>query len=224
MSPVKCNGARGDGEYRRHLNILRARKRSSDRIAMALMRSTATARVSDSSGQMRLPKEYHRKARPGRRRTLSSSECGLSAAFCNFGESESAKEKYRCQWWWCCLPESQLSLVRVEHPRYRDYVILRTWKHVTGLSKQADVAKSALALSTCDCAFSCKCSKYTTEPADNCISSLTWHANHAVARQLPRLGTWLHIPRSANAHKGFAAEEPDRRPQDFGISSKGDPR
>jgi len=133
--PVNCNGPRGDGEYQRHLDVLRARKRSSDRMAMALMRSTATARVSDSSGQMRLPKEYHRKAHPGRRRTFSRFKCSFSIVLYNFGESESAKAKYKCQWWCCCLPESQLSFVRVKHRRCRDYVILRTWKHVIVLSK-----------------------------------------------------------------------------------------
>lgn len=47
VPPRTCRCARIVGGWRGLINVLRARKRSSERIAMALTRSTATARVSE---------------------------------------------------------------------------------------------------------------------------------------------------------------------------------
>ena len=53
--------------------VLRARKRSSERIAMALVRSTATARVSELVRQMHLDIDYRKTVRRGRRKTFWTS-------------------------------------------------------------------------------------------------------------------------------------------------------
>jgi hypothetical protein len=58
------------------VDILRARKRSSERIAMALMRSTATAQVSGLLHKCDIRYKYRRRAHQGRRRTFRALTSG----------------------------------------------------------------------------------------------------------------------------------------------------
>jgi len=78
-----CVWLSGNGRYahgiavevtrRVEIYVLRARKRSSERIAMALVRSTATARVSELVCQMHLDIDYRKTVRRGRRKTFWTS-------------------------------------------------------------------------------------------------------------------------------------------------------